>query len=157
MWKKQWFTGIVQGLVGSAIFAILIYAFGWINIIPKIESTNAKIDSLAYSVNDLKLCIKSDKNKGRLLKVGVSSELIGNQISCYSTNINDFDQYDRITLRFEGNRLKSNPQVEVQIFNIETISKTDNRIFVSKEIANQLGIPLDKISDVYFKIIDKSS
>lgn len=155
LFNNNLFKNVLANIIAACILAILAYLFGFIDIAPKIEKIQYDISKIDSNLNDLKFCIKADKTKGKLIKVGISSDLQQNQMSCFSNNSNGFNQYDRILLRYEGNVNMSNPQVEVLVYRVEGNQNNDDRIFVSKEIASQLNIQ-NSLTDIYFKIIEKS-
>jgi hypothetical protein len=130
---------ILGGLIGAVIFAALVYFFGYLNIIPKIDAIYSNVSEIRNEIIEIKDNYLIKDADGIDVTVGVSSEANDHLVIIFSDNPANLDYSDSFELYYTVGKFSAKLKLLASIARDRGEDKSRADIFISKEAAETIG------------------
>jgi hypothetical protein len=158
--KTKWYkwlvsNPIIAGIISNLLVIAILYVFSVYNLVPSIRETNDNVKSIKNDISLLKENYLSRDLDGVEIKVGINSNLEGNNVAVFKNN--------KVGLRFTNALFATNP-INRYCSTIKLLvsseiekngDKSDAEIFVSKEAADILGFTRYRRQGIFILKIKK--
>jgi hypothetical protein len=136
---KQFATNIVGGIVGSLIFALIVYFMGYLNIIPKIGLIHDEVKNINTEIKEIKNNYLSNDTEGVDIMVGVSSEANNHLVIIFSDNSANLKYSDPFELYYSVGKFSPKLKLLVSVERSRNEDRSRADMFISKEAAEIIG------------------
>jgi hypothetical protein len=148
--KKSWkdsavgkfFINTSSGFIANLLLALIIYLISVYNVIPVIKDTKRTLDSVKVDLCKIKNFYVTKDKEGVDIKVGINSELEGNNVTVFKNNSLglNYTQAIYLTNPIDFNNFCPTVQLIVTCEVEKGDDKTGADIFISKDAASRLGL-----------------
>jgi len=148
--KKTWkdstlgkfFINTSSGFIANLLLALIIYLISVYNVIPIIKNTKTTLDSVKVDLCKIKNFYLTKDKEGVDIKVGISAELEGNNVTVFKNNTFGlvYTKAIYLTNPIDFNNFCPTVQLIVTYEAENDDNKTDADIFISKDAASRLGL-----------------
>jgi len=136
---KAILLNILGGFIGSILFAGIVFFFGYLNIIPKINETFEIVQSVRDEIAEIKNNYLIKDSEGIDVVVGISTEVEQHHVIVFTDNSVGLRYSDPFELFYSVGKFAPKLQLLVTIARNRDGDSSQAEIFISKEAAETIG------------------